>query len=176
MLVVEGVVVVVVAVGAAAPGALVVAEASPGWTLRSRGGRQLPESTAAATVAISSGLAVTRPWPMTAAACSVVSTGVGNLPPAAGRPGLRLVPKPKLAAAAPSCAFETRAAMPTKAVLHEMAKARWKGMLGAASPSKLVNRLPPMTASGGHGTAWSEVTPAAKSAAVVTTLNVDPGG
>jgi hypothetical protein len=113
---------------------------------------------------------------MAAAACSAASTGVGNLPFAAGSPGFSATPNPRLAAAAASWGFERREARPTKAVLQEMAKARRKGMLVAASPSKFVKRLPPTTASGGQGTGWSGVTPAARSAAVVTTLNVEPGG
>jgi hypothetical protein len=50
---------------------------SSGWSGSSAGGSQVPSMTVPATVAMCSGLAVTRPCPMAAAAFSVSSAGSG---------------------------------------------------------------------------------------------------
>ena len=53
------------------------ASGSSGGSTSSVGGSHEPSVTAAATVAMCSGLAVTRPWPIEAAAFSVASAGSG---------------------------------------------------------------------------------------------------
>ena len=62
------------------------------------------------------------------------------------------------------------------AVLHDWANATPKGTVPSDELSKLRNCRPPALAVGAHSTDVSAVTPRPSSAAVVTTLNVDPGG
>ena len=69
--------VVPAALAALAAPASPVAAGSSGGSTSSVGGSHEPSVTAAATVAMCSGLAVTRPWPIEAAAFSVASAGSG---------------------------------------------------------------------------------------------------
>src|SRR4051812_7052469 len=62
------------------------------------------------------------------------------------------------------------------AVLHEWAKASARDIWAADSPSKFRNFVAPMVRLAGQLSGSSGVWPEARSAAVVTTLNVDPGG
>src|SRR5205085_69903 len=144
--------------------------AGAGWSVEKRwGGRHPPPATAAATDAICSGLASTRPWPMEAAAFSAVSAGWGNWPANDGTGSWYLSPNPKAAACPGRAGSGSLAASCTKAVLHEIAKAWWNGIgPGGASPSKFLNGLPPTVAWGGQVVGVSAVAPPTSSAAVVT--------
>src|SRR5438309_11954089 len=113
---------------------------------------------------------------MAAAACSATSAGLGNWPAEKGRGNGYFWPKPNCVAASARAVLGSFAASCTKAVLHEMANAWWNGIWPGASPSKLVNGLPPMVTCGGQVVGVSGLVPLASSAAVVTTLNVEPGG
>ena len=148
-----------------------------GGAATSRGARQAPLSTAAATVAICRGLTDTRPCPIAAAASSVVSAGAGKRPRTAGIPGARSAPKPKRPAAAASFAGSRRlAASCTNAVLQEAANAAVKVMVPSFSASKLWKVRPPTAAVGGQVTRSPGCRPPSRSASAVTTLKVDPGG
>jgi hypothetical protein len=64
----------------------------------------------------------------------------------------------------------------TKAVLQDWAKTSENGTVPSSPPSKLRKRRPSTVVDDGQST-WSVgVRPAASSAAVVTTLKVEPGG
>ena len=63
-----------------------------------------------------------------------------------------------------------------KAVLHDFAKSVLNGTAPAAPPSKLRNERPSTTVVAGQFTVSPVLRPARSSAAVVTTLNVEPGG
>ncbi len=79
---------------------------------------------AAATVAMLSGLASTRPWPMAAEARSVSSWGSGNSARTAGTPGVIGAPNPKLRATSASREPpRSSTLMLPNVVLHEWAKA-----------------------------------------------------
>ena len=141
------------------------------------GGRHCPVMTAAATVAIWSGLAVTCPCPMASAAVSTSSPPAGKCPPTVDRPSFRATPKPNWAAAARSWSAERWAcSAPMKAVLHDTAKARDSERLPADSDSKLWNTLPSTVMVPGQVSVEVGVNPASSSPSVVITLNVDPGG
>ena len=68
------------------------------------------------------------------------------------------------------------AALPTKAVLHEWAKAVANGPVLSTSFSALVKTLPLTVIDLGQGTAVWAVKPFCSKAYDVTTLNVEPGG
>src|SRR6266516_4878023 len=115
------------------------------------GGRQVPSATAAATVAICSGLASTRPCPNADAARSARSRGAGYWPWTAGTPGDRSSPKPNWLAAAASLSPVRRvAASCTKAVLHDSAKAVPNEIDPAFSFSKFLKERPPTLAVAGQ--------------------------
>ena len=61
-------------------------------------------------------------------------------------------------------------------MLHDCAKSVAKGTAPAAPPSKFLNSLPSTVIVFGQLTVSVVFSPARSSAAVVTTLNVDPGG
>src|SRR5579885_3305738 len=111
-----------------------------GLSASSRGARQVPEATAAATVAMCSGLASTRPCPMASDARSAVSLGAGNDPPAVGRPRSYEAPNPKVVAAAARAASDRLADRATKAVLHDWAKAVRKVVPPREPPSYFMIR------------------------------------
>ena len=64
----------------------------------------------------------------------------------------------------------------TKAVLHDCAKSCANGTAPWALPSKFLNERPPTSIVRGQSTISSGCSPARSSAAVVTTLKVEPGG
>src|SRR5437762_11372579 len=113
---------------------------------------------------------------MASAASSAASAGAENCPDEAARGSDHLPPRPKVRAASLSDCDVRRFERPAKAVLHDRAKSVTKGTGPGASPSKLVNGLPPTTARGGQGTIVSTVVPACSRAVAVTTLNDEPGG
>ena len=135
-----------------------------------------PAATVPATSAITTGLAVTRAWPIAAAARSVASPGVGNEPGRLASPRCNGVPKPNDVAAVARASSGSCCASPMNAVLHEMANARRNGSVGSVSPSKLRNARPLTVIVAGHVAGVSSVTPLRRSAVAVTTLNVEPGG
>ena len=61
-------------------------------------------------------------------------------------------------------------------MLHDCAKSRAKGTAPAAPPSKFLKTLPSTVMVFGQLTVSLVFRPARRSAAVVTTLNVEPGG
>ena len=75
-----------------------------------------------------------------------------------------------------SASADSRRASETKAVLHDWAKSVAKGTAPAAPPSKFLNSLPPTVIVFGQLTVSLVFSPSRSSAAVVTTLNVEPGG
>ena len=147
-----------------------------GGSSTSLDGFHVPAPTAPATVAIASGLAVTLPCPMVAAARSVAPAASGMEPPNAASGSVGFASNPVAVAArfiAPSgsCSPSCR-----NAVLHEIANARPNDNDGSASPSKFRNARPSTVNVGGQVVSVAGVVPFARSAAVVTILNVDPGG
>jgi hypothetical protein len=68
-----------------------------------------------------------------------------------------------------------RGASETNAVLHDTAKSRLNGTAPAAPPSKFLNRRPPASIVAGQSTVSLTSRPSRNSAAVDTTLKVDPG-
>jgi hypothetical protein len=85
-------------------------------------------------------------------------------------------PRPKSRAASPSAAAGRRRVSAMNAVLHDCAKSRPNGTAPAAPPSKFLNERPPTVIVRGQSTVSSVRRPRASRAAVVTTLNVEPGG
>jgi hypothetical protein len=91
-------------------------------------------------------------------------------------PSLSRSPRPKSRATSPSAAAGNRSVSDTNAVLHDCAKSCENGTAPAALPSKFLNERPPTVIAFGQSTVSSGRRPARRSAAVVTTLNVEPGG
>ncbi len=85
-------------------------------------------------------------------------------------PGQTPARRPGRAAAGRSSASDTNA------VLHDLMKSVLNGTSPSASPPALLKRLPLTVTSAGQATVASGSRPRPSSAAVVTTLNVDPGG
>src|SRR6266536_1068109 len=103
--------------------------------------------------------------------------GVGRGLVAAATPGARATQKPKRDAACASTEPLSRwVASCTKAVLHDFANATLKGIEPSCSCSKLWMVMPPSLTSLGQVTLSPGCSPLASSAAVVTTLKVEPGG
>ena len=71
---------------------------------------------------------------------------------------------------------ESRGARLMNAVLQDCAKSWLNGTAPAALPSKLRKLLPCTVTVAGQGTIWLVRSPLRSSAAVLTTLNVEPGG
>src|SRR5947209_3124720 len=113
---------------------------------------------------------------MDSAASSAVSAGTGNCPGSAASGSDHLAPNPTPRAASARPCGVSRPDTLTNAVLHERAKSVRKDTTPGASPSKLVNGLPPITARGGQGTTSFTVRPRSRRAAAVTTLADEPGG
>ena len=86
------------------------------------------------------------------------------------------MPNPKVVAALDRAASARLAERVTNAVLHDWANAVRNVVPPSDPPSKFLKPWPPTVASAGQPTAVSGRVPAPSSAAVVTTLNVDPGG
>src|SRR3954454_25105572 len=113
---------------------------------------------------------------MASDAFSAASFGLGKAAPAVGTPRSYLAPKPNEVAAAAMAASARLAERVTNAVLQDWAKAERKVVPPSDPPSKWRSVWPPTVASAGHATGVSGRVPPARSAAVVTTLNVDAGG
>src|SRR5262249_55446299 len=140
------------------------------------GGSHEPSMTAAATVAMCSGLAVTWPCPMVAAAFSVAPVGVGKEPPLVLRPTVYLALKPNSWAAVVRSAGARAAVDRMKAVLHDLANASPNGTVPRTKLSALWKTRPPALVSCGQLTGVSGVVPWASRALPDTILNVEPGG
>ena len=125
---------------------------------------------------MASGLARIRSWPIVIAARPTASRGAGTLAATAGTPGASRSPSPKSRATRVRSRGSSRSASETNAVLQLFAKSSRNGTAPAAPPSKFRNDLPSTTSVAGQCTVSSGASPARSSAAVVTTLNVDPGG
>lgn len=108
---------------------------------------------AAATEAMLSGLASTRPCPIEAEARSVSSLGSGNSARTAGTPGVMAVPKPKLLATWPSRPpFSSATLISPNVVLQECANASRKESVPKSLKPALWNGKPPMFFSAGQVT------------------------
>ena len=123
-----------------------------------------------------SGLARIRSWPIIAAARATRSRPGGTSASAAGMPSVNFSPSPKSRPARPSASAGRRSVSETNAVLHDCAKSRANGTAPAAPPSKFLNDRPPTVIVRGQSTTSSGRRPSRRSAAVVTTLKVEPGG
>src|SRR5208283_1682142 len=120
-----------------------VAAVSSGAPTTRRGARTVPVSTAAATIAMFSGEASTRPCPIDVAARSAWSDGVGTDPAYAANPICGALPSPNSAAVdGKSGGVRCAVASPMKAVLHDSANASSRS-LTCPSPSALWNTSPP---------------------------------
>ncbi len=101
----------------------------------------------------------------------------GTSPPNVATGSSRSRPRPKSAAASGSDSAPSRSASDTNPVLHDSAKISRKGTDPSALLSKFWNWTPPTVAKRGQSTVVDGSTsPPARSAAVVTTLKVEPGG
>ena len=140
------------------------------------GARHCPDATAAATDAICTGLASTRPCPIADAASSAASRGVGYEPPRTSMPSVQWALNPNEVAALPNASAGSLSARPMNALLHDFANAVARSIAPGASPSKLVNDSPSTVIVAGHGAGVAALLPPVSSAVDVTTLNVDPGG
>ena len=150
------------------------------------GPRREPFATDAATAAIAIGEAVTRPWPISEAACPVSepasSSVAGTYPKYAGKPRSWSTPRPRDAAAvARARPASTVSRSPMKAVLQEFATARAQRDPADAAGRVVVVVLEPSC----RPRPWSRGqyigldggrAPARSSARLLTTLNVEPGG
>src|SRR5208283_840533 len=153
-----------------------VAAVSSGAPTTRRGARTVPVSTAAATIAMFSGEASTRPCPIDVAARSAWSDGVGTDPAYAANPICGALPSPNSAAVdGKSGGVRCAVASPMKAVLHDSANASSRS-LTCPSPSALWNTSPPAVAVAGQLAADEGESPWLISAVEVSTLNVEPGG
>src|SRR3954454_14274601 len=157
--------------------ALGVGAAGGAGSTTSWGARQVPLCTVAATMAMSSGLTATCPWPIVAAAPSAASLASGTLPVLALTPSCHEPPRPNSLAAALSRPSDSLFDSEMKAVLQEIAKSLLNGTVPATdSPWKLWKVSPPTVIWGVQGTGVLGVTPEASRPALETTLKVDPGG
>src|SRR4051794_36043276 len=145
-----------------------------GWVV-STGACHWPAATAAATDAMCAGLTSTRPWPIDEAATSARSFGVGYEPPAAGGGSTDGALKPNCVAVRSSAPGGSLSARPMNALLQEILNAPARSSAPDASPSKFLNTRPYTWSVGGHGAGVVPVLPLPRSAADVTTLNVEPG-
>src|SRR5208282_328033 len=137
------------------------------------GGRQVPSSMAAATVAWLSGLTRSVPWPKASAARSTGWVGVVNCPSEAGMPRTGSALKPNAAAIAASAGPPRRCtASMAKVELQDTAKADSRLVVPSCSSLSLWKTLPPMFTWLGHWTVLDGRIPLLARAEAVTTLNV----
>jgi hypothetical protein len=130
----------------------------------------------AATEAMANGVAVMRSWPIIAAAWATAPSGCGTRERAMATAEVGSRPRPKSRAAlvrSPSCNLPARL---MNAVLQDIAKSSANEGDAPASPSKFLNDRPSTVMVLGQGTVEPGSRPRRSSAAVVTTLKVEPGG
>src|SRR3954452_2693436 len=133
---------------------------------------------AAATIAICSVVACTRPWPMAdapTARSSPISAGDGIVVVAA--PGIGdVLLNPKRSATDTSRRAPSLAPSGAKTELHETAKA-WSSVPPQTSPLAFFSATPERIASLANGYVLdSDATPSCSAPVAVIILNVDPGG
>ena len=144
--------------------------------LTSLGACTVPVSTAAATIAMSSGDISTRPWPMDVAARSAPSLGLGTEPGYASRPRCIALPRRYWATASwMSASFRSFDTSPMNAVLQDSVKA-WSIVRTGPSPSALWKTSPSSVIVLGQLAAEAGVSPCSISAVESRILNVEPGG
>ena len=132
----------------------------------SRGARQRPSATVAATRAIASGLATIWSCPIIAAARSTASAPGGHLAAGGREREVELAAEAEVARGAVSASGARRGASDTKAVLHDIREVAAEGTEPAAPPSKFLNRGPRRSMVARASTVSSTPSPARSSAAV----------
>ena len=161
------------AVGELRAGALRVVREQP---RRAPAARRRPSP---ATPAMISGLATIRSWPIIIAARATAVSPSGTLPSAAGQAELERRAEAEVARrVAAARRRPARSASETNAVLHDCAKSvAERHGAGGARPRSCWNERPSTTsvARARHGLVDVD-SPSRSSAAVVITLNVEPGG
>jgi hypothetical protein len=146
---------------------------------RMRGTRSVPLWTAAATIAMHSGVASTVPWPKESSASSPVPSGGSIRPQLPPRPVASLPPpKPHFAAVSTRSSPDNRPTVSrTNVVLQEYANASANVTRPCScSPAFLIGLKFGIVYVAGQSTSAAGSRPASSSAAAVTVLNVDPGG
>src|SRR5258708_23189199 len=148
-----------------------------GGRVTSDGSCQVPVATGAATLAMVSGLTLTLPWPMVAAASWATPLEVPTNPEKLASGNCHCWPKPNPAAALLRSAVVSRWDRPAKAVAQDWAKsppsvAPWSVACGGT----LRKLCPPTGLPGLQGIGVFMPTPLASSASVDTIVNAAPGG
>src|SRR5262245_51410245 len=148
-----------------------------GGRVTSDGSCQVPVATWAATRAMVSGLTLTFPWPMVAAASWATPLVVPTDPENPGSGNCQRRPKPNPSAALLSFAALSPWDSPLNAVTHDFAKSAANVAPGFLACAGTLRKLcPPTELTGLQGMVLFVATPLASSAAVDTMVKAPPGG
>src|SRR5215469_6264994 len=147
-----------------------------GGLVTSMGGRQVPDCTTAAVMAMASGLTWTLPSPMESSASSAWPVGDCMVPAKALTGNSQGLPRPKPEAADCNFLADSFSERPAKAVPHAFAKSVRNEGRRRGSGGSLVKFWPPTGFEGPHGIGAFTSRPVLSRAAVETIVNAWPAG